>query len=82
VPVAPGSPLVGLIDRCEVQAGVIVAASLTKVTNGYAITSILNTNDVEVSIQEPLVELGEIEPTWGKSRGAEFNSQDPERKIL
>jgi hypothetical protein len=82
VPVAPGSPLVGLIDRCEVQEGVIMAASLTKVTNGYAMTSILNTNDVEVSIQEPLEDLEEIEPTWGKSRGAEFKSQDRERKIF
>jgi len=46
VPVAPGSPLVGLVDRCEVREGVIMAASLTKVTNGYEMTSILNTNDV------------------------------------
>jgi len=46
VPVAPGSPLVALVNRCEVQ-GVIMAASLTKLSNGYAATNILNTNGVE-----------------------------------
>jgi hypothetical protein len=44
VPVTPGSPLVRLISRCELREGVILAASLTRVTNGYAMTSILNVN--------------------------------------
>jgi hypothetical protein len=31
----PGSPpLVGVIDECEVQEGVIIATSLTKVVGG------------------------------------------------
>ena len=45
VPVMPGSPLVGMTTKCEIQEGVIIAASLTRVVDGYAITSILNTND-------------------------------------
>lgn len=58
LPVTPGSPLVGVIDKCEIREGVTIAASLTKVVDGYVMTSILNTNDNEVEVQEPLVELG------------------------
>jgi propanediol utilization protein len=36
--VMPGSPLVGMANKCEIQKGVIIAASLTKVVDGYAIT--------------------------------------------
>jgi len=48
VPVMPESPLVGITNKCKIQKRVIIAASLTKVVDGYAITSILNTNDTEV----------------------------------
>jgi hypothetical protein len=37
-----------------------MAASLTNVRNGYVVTSILNTNEVETEIPEPLVELDEV----------------------
>ena len=57
VPVIPGSPLVGMTNKCEIQRGVIIAASFTSVVDGYAITNILNTNDTEVNVQEPLVQL-------------------------
>ena len=30
LPMTPGSPLVGMIGKCEMQIGVITAASLTK----------------------------------------------------
>ena len=50
IPVMPGSPLVGTTNKCEIQEGVIIAASLTRVVDGYAITSILNTNDTEVNV--------------------------------
>jgi len=82
VPVKPESPLVGRTNRCEIQEGVIMAASLTKVMNGYAMTIILNTNDVEVNMQEPSVELDEIDPTWDRNCSTLFESQDRERKIL
>jgi hypothetical protein len=32
--VTPGSPLVGVIEKCEIQEGVKIAASLTKVVDG------------------------------------------------
>jgi len=44
------------------QEGVFIAASLTKVVDGYVMTSILNANDREVKMQEPLVELDEADP--------------------
>ena len=39
IPVMPESLLVGMTNKCEIQKGVIIAASLTKVVDGYAITS-------------------------------------------
>ena len=67
VPVTPGSPLVGMTNKCEIQERVILAASLTKVVEGYVITSIFNTNDTEVDVQEPLVELDEVDSAWDRS---------------
>jgi hypothetical protein len=81
VPVKPGLPL-GITNRCELREGVIIAASLTKVTNGYAMTSILNTNDTEVTMQEPLVELDEIDLNWDRDGSTEFESQDREKRVL
>jgi hypothetical protein len=46
-----------MTNKCEIQRGVIIAASFTSVVDGYAITNILNTNDTEVNVQEPLVQL-------------------------
>jgi len=40
VPVMAGSPVLGMTNKCEIQEGVIIAASLTRVVDGYAITSI------------------------------------------
>ena len=56
--------------------------SLTKVVDGYVMTSILNTNDTEVELQEPLVELDEVDPAWDKSCSNEFESRDREGEIL
>ena len=69
-----GSPLVGMTNKCElrVQEGVILAASLTKVVGSYVMTSILNTNDTEVDVQEPLVELDEVDSAWDRSCSTEF----------
>jgi len=77
----PGSPLVGMTNKCEIPKGVIIAASLTKAVDGYAITSILNTNDTEVNVQEPLVELDEIDLTWERGCSTEFESQDRKKEI-
>ena len=37
VPVKTGSLLVGMTNKYEIQKGVIIAASLTRVVDGYAI---------------------------------------------
>jgi hypothetical protein len=57
LPVKERSPLVRILEKHGIQEGVFMAGSLTKVIDGYVLTSILNTNDVEIEIQEPLVEL-------------------------
>ena len=44
-------------------------------------TSILNTNETEVYVQEQLVELDEVDPNWDRSWGTEFKSQDREKDI-
>jgi hypothetical protein len=41
VPVAPGSPQVGITSKRELQKGVILAATLTRVVDGYALTNVL-----------------------------------------
>jgi hypothetical protein len=79
--VTPGSPLVGMTNKREIQ-GVILAASLTKVVDGYVTASILNTNDIKVDLQEPLAELDEVDPASDRSCSTEFESQDRERDIL
>jgi hypothetical protein len=45
-------------------------------------TSILNTNDTEVDVQEPLVELDEFDSAWDRSCSTEFEYQDREKGIL
>jgi hypothetical protein len=64
------------------QGGVVLAASLTKVVEGYVMTSILNTNDTEVDVQEPLVELDEVDSARDRSCSTEFEFQDREKDIL
>jgi hypothetical protein len=50
IPETPGSPRVGMTNKCKIQERVtcIIAASLTNVVDGYVMTRILNTNDTEV----------------------------------
>ena len=79
VPVTPGSPLVGMTNKCELQEGVTLAASRTKVVDGYVMTSILNTNYTEVNVQQPSVELDEVGPAWDRRCSTKFESQDRER---
>ena len=80
LPVIPESPLVGVTNKGELQKGVIIAASLTRVVNGYAITSILNTNDTEVNVQEPLVELDEVDLAWERETAVLSSYLRTERK--
>ena len=45
-------------------------------------TKALNTNEVEIEVEEPVVELDEIEPVWERCCSTEFQSQERERDIL
>jgi hypothetical protein len=85
VQVTPGSPLVEMTNKCEIQEGVILAKSLTKVVDGCVMTIILNTNNTEVDMQEQLVELDKVDTAWDRSCSTELESQDRgggEREIL
>jgi hypothetical protein len=55
VPVKRGSPRVGIIHKQQLQDGVFLAASLTAAVDGYAMTSVQNTNEEETEVQEPVV---------------------------
>jgi hypothetical protein len=63
-PVKATSPLIGIMDEHEIQDDIFLVGSLTKVVEGHVLNSILNTNESEAEIQEPTVELDEIDPTW------------------
>ena len=55
----------GLTEKEEVQGGVYLAGAITKVQAGRAITSIVNTTDNEVEIDEPVLKITELEEeTW------------------
>jgi hypothetical protein len=58
----------GLIEKREIKEGIYVASSLTTVKKGYALTSILNTNDREVEIPEPRLKLARNEDEPRDSR--------------
>jgi hypothetical protein len=53
-----------MTNKCEIK-GVILASSLT-VLNGYIMTSVLNTNDTKMELQEPLVQLDEVDLAWDR----------------
>jgi hypothetical protein len=75
-------PLVGILDKYEIQEGIFMAGSLTRTIDGYVITSILNTNDEEVEIQEPLLELNKIEPVRNPTGATEEKQRNREKRIL
>jgi hypothetical protein len=52
----------GLTERRELQEGVYMAGAITKVRSGFAITSIVNTNENMVEIEAPVLRVVEIEP--------------------
>jgi hypothetical protein len=72
VPVALESPQIGIFNKRKLQEGVILVASLTKIVDGYVMTSVPNTNEVDIEVQEPVVELEEIKPAWERCGSAEF----------
>jgi len=52
----------GITEKQEIQEGVYLVGAMTKIQAGYAITSIANTNSEETEIDEPVLDVEEIEP--------------------
>ena len=52
----------GITEKREIQAGVYLAGAATQITRGYAITSVLNTTSDRVEIEEPVLQVTELEP--------------------
>jgi hypothetical protein len=48
---------VGVTDKWEIQPGVYLAGTVTRVRQGYAITSILNTTNEQVEKDEPVLDM-------------------------
>ena len=71
-----------LTSQCDIVTNTYDIRTVTvQLCDGYAITSILNTNDTEVNVQETLVELDEVDQTWERDCRTEFESQDREKEI-
>ena len=82
IPVAAGSPNVGVMQKCEIQEGVFMAAALTRVIDGRVVTSIVNVNEAEAEISEPMVRLDEVDLIYDSHCVPEFEPQDREGKIV
>jgi hypothetical protein len=52
----------GVTERQTLQEGVYLAGAITKVRAGFAITSIVNTNEKSVEIDAPVLKVTGIEP--------------------
>ena len=59
-----------------------MAASLIKVVDGCVMTSFLDTNDREVEMRKPLMELNGVDRAWDISHSNELRPQDGERGSL
>jgi len=59
-----------------------LAASSTKVVNGHAMKSVLNTTEVELDVEAPLLELEEAGSVCEESSNAKFEHQDRGVEIL
>jgi hypothetical protein len=58
----------GITEKQEIQKGVYLVGAMTEVRAGYTITSVANTNNEEVEIDEPVLELEEIKDTGEQPR--------------
>jgi hypothetical protein len=63
----------GRTEKPEIREGVYLAGAITKVQAGYAITSIVNTTNEKVEIDEPVLKIKEVEP--GTSTGSPGNNR-------
>jgi hypothetical protein len=51
----------GIITKEELGPGVYLAETLTEGIDGYCVTSIVNTSEVDVTIDHPVIELKEVQ---------------------
>ena len=66
----------GITEKREIQAGVYLAGAVTRVSRGYAITSMLNTTSDQVEIEEPVLQVTELE-TWTPGESPGGRAQGP-----
>ena len=52
-----------LTEKQEIQEGVYLAGAITKFQAGYVISSIVNTTDEAVEIEETVLRVTEVEPS-------------------
>ena len=63
LPVKEGTTISeGITEKREIRERSYLAGAMTKVQRGYVVTSIINTTSGEVEIDEPVLEMVEIEP--------------------
>jgi hypothetical protein len=60
IPIKQGAPKLGIVRKQE-KRGVFLVEAVTRLTDGYVMTSILNTNESEIEIEEPVTELEEVD---------------------
>jgi hypothetical protein len=82
IPVKPGSPTMGEIEKCQLLDGVFLAASLSQVNEGYVLPSILNTNETETVIEKPLVDLEEVNLIENHTNASRTDSSNREVEIF
>jgi hypothetical protein len=81
IPIKQGAPKVGIVRKQKIREGVFLAEALTRATDGYVMTSILNTNDSEIEIEEPVIELEEVDLDREMDQGC-VNYENREKVIL
>jgi hypothetical protein len=72
----------GLIEKRQLQEGIILASSLSTVKEGYVVTSILNTNENEVRIPEPRITLEQIATEQVDMSKENKKIRDREKEVL
>jgi hypothetical protein len=62
------------MEKQEIREGVYLAGTMTTVQAGYPITSIANTTDETVEIEEPVLKVTEVKPDSPLETSGEGNT--------
>jgi hypothetical protein len=71
-----GAPKVGIVRKQEIT-GVFLVEALIKVLDEYVMTSTLNTNESKIEIEEPIIEIEEVDLDQEVDQGC-INYEDRE----